>query len=78
MVTMAPARLARKCTESRLHGQKGPVQVYGQYGVPIRQVIWASVFPRRRHVDEMSRRPKHSTAAAISQSDGGRIAYVGQ
>jgi len=66
--------------ESRPHGQKGPAQVYGQLGVPIRQdhVVERLFRPHGGIVDEDVEAAKALDGRRDEPFDGGRIAYVGQ
>jgi hypothetical protein len=66
--------------QSGLHGEKGPVQVYGQHGVPIRQshLVERLFRPHGGIVDEDVEAAKALDGRRDQPFDGGRIAHVGQ
>ena len=66
--------------QSGLHGEKGPVQVYGQHGVPIRQghLVERLFRPHGGIVDEDVEAAKALDGRRDQPFDGDRIAHVGQ
>jgi hypothetical protein len=74
MLTMAPAPLARKC------GEKSPVQVYGQHGVPIGQghLLKRLLRPHGGIVDEDVEAAEALDRRRDQPFDCDRIADVGQ
>lgn len=80
MLTMAPSATRPQMHQSGLQGKKGPVQVDGQHGAPIRQghLVERLFRPHGGIVDEDVEAAKALNGRRDQPFDGGRITHIGQ